>query len=377
MTEKKEVAKTHKNVLDHGVMQKVLDRGIHPDLIISEVSNWWVYDLYKRKPAPALRDGVFVGTDLDLACFLSTLAYRHAHVNIPFYKSMRPKTITEGIKVVSEGNRNGPILSLVSNKEVFSFGLRINDDNVIEDGVRGVPRSFSVTAPDGNWYEGWKTIQWDPTRSENSFLNENELFTGNRLVFKDFVHPARWQTFYGHHYFITKVLIERLTEQAKDNFAQMKRMISEGIEYPETEEEGKPKDWGKSMKADGKSVKFKSLEVHIDVPDYNDSYPKVESSQENLVRLTKERRLWNYTIVPNLRFATRITEFAFMKHDTGRIPTWLKNCTWESDYVQKGKKIKWDRLVLFQPGPGEVGVSIRKREKYKSEIMAKDYVYNE
>ncbi len=374
MTKKKEVAKTHKNVLEHVVMERVMDRGIHPGDIVNEVSQWWVYDLYGRKPAPAFyQDGKLICTDLDLACFLSTIASRHANVVIPTYKSMRPKTIREGVKVTSEENRNGPILSLTSNKDVFSFGLKINDNNVMEDGKRGVPRNFAVTDPSGEWYDGWETIQWDPSKSENAFLSENDIWSGHRVVFKNFVHPARWQTFYGHQYFITKTLIGRLTEQAKNHFSQIKRMLDEGIRYPDTEEQGKPKDWGKTMKAKGKSVRFKTLEVQIDIPDYDDVYPKIESSQENLVKLTDERRLWNYTIIPNLSFATRVTEYALMKHGNGKTPSWLKNCKWEEDYVPKGKRTKWERLVLFQPGPGEVGVSIRKRIKYKSEIMSKDY----
>ena len=37
------------------------------------------------------------------------------------------------------------------------------------------------------------------------------------------------------------------------------------------------------------------------------------------------------------------------------------------------KRIKWERLVLFQPGVGERGVSIRKRNYEKSEMVDKDY----
>ena len=55
------------------------------------------------------------------------------------------------------------------------------------------------------------------------------------------------------------------------------------------------------------------------------------------------------------------------------MPHWLENVKWENDYVVPGKRIKWERLVLFQPGVGKRSVSIRKRNYEKSEIVSKDY----
>lgn len=378
MTQKKVVAKTLGNILENPTMQFIMDRSLPMDDVVNIVKNYWSLNMYTRKPGPALVDGVFEGTDLDLACFLSGLADRGAVLNLPRYKAMRPQTIKEGERLSSKENRHGKILGLVSNKDVFSFSLRIMDMNVMTSESVGEPRTFSVTTPDGNWYEGWDRIEWDPSASENKFLTENDIWTGNQVIFKHFVHPNRWISMYGQYYFITKALIERLTEQAADHFVQMKKMQTEGVEYPKTGEVGAQKDWGTSTKADGKSVKFESLEVEIDYPSVGE-YPQLESNQENLIKLTEERRLWNNTIIPNLRFQTRITEYAFYKHGIKKeggekMPAWLSGgTTWERDFKFPKKQIKWDRLKLVQPGVGQYSVSIRKRTKMKAEMMALDY----
>lgn len=380
MTKKKHVAKTLKTILENPTMQFIQDKSLPLDDAIKIVQKYWTYDMYNKKPGPALdSDGIFQGTSLDLACFLTALAERGAVLNIPKYKSMRPKTIKEGERISSSENRHGKILNLVSNKDIFSFGLKMMDMNIMTSESVGNYRSFSLTTPDGNWYDGWESIQWDPSVKENQFLTENDIWSGNNIEFKYFVHPNRWISLYGQHYFITKALINRLTEQAADNFKQIKQMLADGIKYPETGE-GAQKVWPESHKEEGKSVKFESLEVEIDIPDNNSKFPQLDSNQENLIFLTEQRKNWNSTIIPNLRFSTRITEYAFYKHGIKneggeKLPAWLSGGTkWDRLFKLPRKRIEWDRLKLIQPGVGELSVAIRKRIKTKSEIMAKDYI---
>jgi len=379
MTEKKRVAKTLKNVLDTPEMMGIMDRAFDLDVLIPDVQNYWGFDMYRRKPGPALQDGVFVGTDLDLACFMYELSKRGAVINIPKYKSMRPKTIKEGQRVVSSENRHGPIVNLTSNKDVFSFGVRIKDANVMTTDSVGDYRTFSLTDPSGEWYRGWESIQWDPSANENKFLLENDIWTGNRVIFQNFVHPNRWTSFYGQYYFITKALINRMTEEAKYYGQQIKAMLDAGVTYPSEGEKGAPTVWPKQTKDEGKSVKFNSLEVEVDIPDNETKFREFDPTQSNLIYLTQRRRLWNNTIIPSLRFPVRATELAYFKHgikvDGGeKMPAWISGGSqWERGYKLKGKRIEWDRLVLMQPGVGERAVSIRKRVKQKSEIMSKEY----
>jgi len=377
--EKKHVAKTLRNILENPTMQFIMDKTLPLDDVIKVVQKYWTVDMYTRKPGPALVDGIFEGTDLDLACFLIALAERGAVLNLPKYKSMRPATIKEGERISSKENRHGKILGVVANKDVFSFSLRIMDMNVMTSESVGEPRTFSLTTPDGNWYDGWDSIGWDPSAKENQFLTENELWSGSRVVFKHFAHPNRWISIYGQHYFITKALINRLTEQASDNFKQMKKMLADGIEYPVTGEKGAQKVYAKSTKEKGKSVKFESLEVEIDIPDNKTKFPQLDSNQENLIQLRDQRKLWNNTVIPALKFSTRLTEYVFytngIRQEGGeKMPAWLSGGTaWERDFKLPRKQIQWDRLKLMQPGVGEFSVAIRKRIKTKSEIMAMDF----
>lgn len=376
--EKKHVGLTLKTILDNPVMQIIMDRSKNLDEVIDVVRGYWGYDMYTRKPGPALIDGVFEGTDLDLACFLTALADRGAVINIPRYKSMRPATIVEGQRVVSKDNRHGKIVKLISNKDVFSFGVNIMDMNVLTTDSVGDFRTFSLTSPDGNWYDGWDRIEFDPSAKENQFLTENKIWTENRVIFKHFVHPNRWISLYGQYYFITKALIARLTEQAADNFVQIKSMINAGIKYPESGEEAK-KEWPASKKEPGKSVKFESMEVEIDLPDNKTEFIQYDFDQKPLILLTNQRRLWNNTIIPILNFSARITEYAFYKYGQKieggeKMPAWLSGGTeWERNFKFPKKRVEWDRLKLLQPGVGEYSVAIRKRLKTKSEIMAMDF----
>lgn len=372
MTQPKKVAKTLKTILDNPIMLDIMDKSKDMTETIKEVSSWWKYDLFSRKPGPAYdEDGVFVGTDLDLACFLYELADRNAVINIPTYKSLRKTRIKEGQSVVSKDNRHGSLLGLNSNKNTFIFSVRIKDMNVMTTDSVGDYRNFSLTDMSGEWYDGWKKIEFLPTAKENTFLNESKILEGNHITFKNFSHPNRWTSFFGQYYFITKCLIDRLTEEASYYNSEVKKMLEAGIQYPPTEA---PTEWPKQESEKGKSIKVKAFNVEIDIPENDSTFPVYEYNQENLVKLTKLRKEYVYKTIPKLRFATRATELSYYNQRSDVLPHWLEDVKWENDYVVPGKRTKWQRLVLFQPGVGERGVAIRKREFEKSEIVSVDYV---
>ena len=130
----------------------------------------------------------------------------------------------------------------------------------------------------------------------------------------------------------------------------------------------------KKLNAKGKSVTFETLEVEVDVPEYKNSYPKYEYNQDNLIKNTNIRKKYIYTTIHLLRFATRCTELAFYLYGDDRLPGWLGgNTKWESDFKLPKKRIKWDRLKLCQPKVGDFSIAIRKRIKYKKEIMNEKY----
>jgi len=377
---KKKVASTLVNVLDNPLMQNIIDRSLPIQPVIDKMLNHWSYDLFSRKPGTAYTDdGIFAGTDLDLACFLFALADRGAVINIPKYEGRRAKTITEGERVISNENRHGKIISIVSNKETFSFSVRILDTNVITTDSVGNFRNFMLVDLDGKWYDGWKCIEFVPTAKENDFMNNNSLWSENKVVFKNFIHPNRWISFYGQHYFITKALITRLTEEASFLKDVAKVMRDRGVRIGSSG--GEKKEWPKkSIVGETKSIKVPAFEAEIDFPEYSSLWPKEDeltsslpeytgSTESELLKAVENRsRLFSYTLIPKLRFATRATEYAFnfYSNDGKKMPKWIENANWETGYKQKGKRKEWNRLVLSR------GIALRYRKYEKSEIVSAD-----
>lgn len=369
----KQVAQSIKDMASGEAMTAVLDRGQDVADVLKTLKEHWAYDLYERKPGPALlENGVFTPTDLDLACFMSALADRHAVISLPHYEAARARTKTEGEHVVSKNGRHGKIMGLTANKEVFSFSVRINDMNVVStdgDGNEeiGAPRNFMLVGVDGKWWKGWDRIEFMPNRAENDFLLKNKLWTGNTVHFTNFVHPNRWTSFYGQYYLLTKALVARLTEEASFCRAEAKRIAATGIKLPPVEPSPKSEKAG----AD-KPITVAAFEVELDAP-FTGSFKPFEADLAGYNAAKERARILSYNEVPILTFAVRATELAF--HNKGReeagFPTWIKGAKWENGYrVSEKSRTDWQRLVFAQRKVGELGVALRYRVYDKTERIA-------
>jgi hypothetical protein len=370
MTLPKKVAKTLTGIMDHPIMKIIMDRSKLINGVLHEVNSWWGYYLYLRKPGPAYIDDRFVGTDLDMSCFLFELVERNAVINIPEYKSIRPRSRTKGFQVISPMNRHGQIIGLTSNKDTFLFSIRLKDMNVISSNTVGAYRNFSLTDLSGNLYI--KSFQFIPNQKENKFLTDSYVVdVNNNISFEYFVHPNRWSSMFGQHYIMTKMLIERLKEQCADYQVRIDEMLKKGIRYPK--KGGIPFQWPEKTKEIGKKVIVESFQVEMTFPENTGKFQDWKFTQENLVRLTELRNYLLFTFIPKLQFAVRTVEFAYYKYGENRIPHWIKNTKWESNYVPPGRRAKWDRIILFQRKVGEEGISLKKRVYKKSEEVSLDY----
>ncbi len=368
----KHVANTLTDILSNTNVQRIQDR--RTDLltdVIPQVEDYWGYDLYTRKPGPAYKDGIFVGTDLDLACFLYALVDRKAVIILPRYKAMRAKSTTEGEHIVSKENRHGQILSLVSNKETFVFSVQIKDMNVMTTDSVGAFRNFSITKFDGSWYEGWDRIEFLASAQENDFVTKNDMWSGNSVIFKHFVSPNRWTSFYGQYYFITKALVTRLKEEASHWRAVIKDMETNGIKWPPSGD-GAKHEWPKTSTGESKPIKVSAFEVELDLPERIGTWPEYEQNTDNMVALRDRVDRFNKSVT-KLQFMLRCTELSLFKQGDSNLPGWIRNAEWEREYVQPGMRKKWDRLILFQPKVGQVGVSLRKRIWEKTERVAPSF----
>jgi hypothetical protein len=374
MTQPKRVSKSIKNILEHPIMEIILDRSQNIKSVIPAVLSWWDLDMVKRKPGPAYINDKFVGTDLDLSCLLFSLFNRGIEVNLPEYKIIRPRSVKEGQKVTSKFNRNGKIIGLTSNSKTFLFSLRIIDKNVINFNKRGYYRNFAVTNLNGDLYEHCKQIQFAPNESDTDYFNFHQLLSkDNTLDLQYFVHPARWTSIFGSHYLMTKALIKRLQESVIELKKQIKEMRKKGYRYQKKKTGYIPVRFPKAFKEKGKSIKVDSFQVEVDFPQNKTKFQKIRYSNEYLLTATRVRDYFQYILIPKLQFATRCCELAYFKYGQNRIPSWVKGVKWESGFRILPKRTRWDRAVLFQPKPFELGVSVRKRLYQKSETVNKNY----
>ena len=371
MTEPKKIAASLKNLLDSELVLDILDRKSNIEPAADIVKSFWDYDLFSRKPSPAYNEyGIFKGTDLDLACFLYSLSGRGAVINIPWYKAATQKKKRKDQVVTSSRNRHGELLSVLGNQLFFKFNIKVIDQNVIGANKVGDYRTFTLTDYDGKWYPGWEKIEFVPSLNENKFITENKLWSGNRIVFKNFVHPNRWTSFFGQYYIISKLMIERLAEEAKYLNKEIKEMILEGIKFPPGEG---IQTYDYDPPGETKSVTFNAFEAKIHVPELGlkGEFVKPKHDQQTLLEIYEKRKKLNRT-KEGLMFMTRATEYA---HHIApdRMPAWIQNTTWEDNFVEPGKRIKWTRLKLFQPEVGKHAVSILKRVYPKAAQVDIDY----
>ena len=385
----KKVAKTLKDLPTSDIYLRICDGDDSVDDIISELKDHWAYDLYSRSPGPALlENGALKPTDLDLACFLSALADRRAVINIPTYKSRRAASYKSNERVVSKDNRHGQVHGLTSNQDVFSFSIRIKDFNVVvteTDGSEtvGAFRNFMLVDLEGDWYDGWKCIEFAPNRKENDFLNDKKLWTGNVVYFKNFVHPNRWTSFYGQWYVLTKILVERL--RAEVTFRNAEAKAIEAILSPSKDKPAfSPRPASDKGPSEPIIVTAFEAEVDADIPSTFHPFPR---TREGLAFAKERAHKLQYEDIPTLNFAVRATELAFCERagivggleegkdvpkpepgkDVAQIPMapWISGAKWDRDY--KIKRTVWNRLVLAQPVPFEKGLALRYRVRAKTE----------
>ena len=364
------IPKSLGSILEDNVLVSILDKSSDIVPIVNKITDWWKIDLFEKKPSPAYTlDGEYQGTDLDIASFLYALYERGATINIPVYKSMRQNKVRKDEVLVSKENRHGKIHGLVSNKNTFSFSVRIIDMNVMTNDKVGAFRAFSLTDVHGEWYKEWRNLVFIPTEEERKFIEQNEINIGSKIVFTYFVSPYRWKSMYSKYYLLTKALINRIEEECKHYYFLVTDMLSKGIKFPESDPEFISDSFESTKTGEGTKIKVKCFETELILPEIFIKYKDYEHNQANLVLLYRRRKNYLYTLLPKLRYITRSIEYAhyfFNKKD--EIPNWL-NLKWEPGYREKGKRIQWDLLPIAKEN-NEIIIGLKKREYEKTETVS-------
>lgn len=355
-----------KKAMEMKILGRILDRSEDVMSLVDKIDDMWL-DMYARKPSPEFGDdGEYSGTSMDLLTLIFSLAKRNAPINIPQYRKTRGQTVTEGQHVISSGNRHGKLMSISANKDTFTFSAKIFDQNVMTVDDTGAYRNFTLCDMYGRMWQGLNNIEIMPNKQEKEFFMRGSMVRNGTVNLQHVVPEERWTSLFGRYYFATKLLIQRMDEEAKNLFAQMKAMKEEGYTLPE-------KDYPKSTDVgDTKKIKVKAFHVELDHPDFTGEFETLEPSQENLALANERRNDIIFTRIPRLRFISRTVELAFRNHIREKgletYPAWVKS-TWEIGFKESPRARKqWNRIQGI-----DEGWALRFREWDKTETVDVNY----
>jgi len=345
--------------------QESIDEDFVNSIIDQSIFSW-----QGRNPKPALdRNGNFQTTDLDLLSFMVPMAKRGAVIEIPDYKKRRASKIANTQRYIGD-NRFGKITGLISNKDVFSFSVRIFDHSIVtknpetESESIGDHRNFMLVDVDGNWHNGWDKIVWNPTKKENAFLNEKNLWSSNGICFKYYVHPNRRQSIFGAPYLLLKMLSARLTDEAKFYRQEVKRLQKFGIKFPKG-----VKTHPASVLCTNtiKSTKVKTMETVLDMPKFEGEYSPVSNDVDGLVEAYVRQKFLTHKLKSAVQFVLRADEAAFFLYgfDNDFVAPWAKTCSWTHGYKVPRGRVEWKRLKFSD------SMSLRCRVKTVTQQISK------
>ena len=356
-----EYARSLSGLLFNETMGKILDRSQDMSPVYGQMKERWTRDLFERSPTSAYDvNGDYKGTNLDMVSLLNVLAEREAVVNFPGYEPRRGGVRKDNEWIVSYENRHGKILGLTAKKDAFSFSMRLEDQNVVDldKNKTGKCRNFLLTDLDGNFYKGARTIEMPAYEDIVDFvdrydvalrdydLNRRQKNSGSKVIrFENFVQPNLWQAFFSGDYIMTKALEKRLGDEGKyyrNVAAEIREKLERrGIIEPEHKEP--------TVIRKGWTVpkEIETLQVEVDVPELEGTYPTVKNTRDGLKEATEIANTLSYSILPRLRFNTRAIELAFYRYgNDGELnPGWAVPEI-ERDFQIPGKRTKWNKMTV-------------------------------
>lgn len=350
------LAKTVKDVanLTNPLAKVIMDRSSVIDKnFVEKIVNQSIFSWKGRNPAPAIdENGNYQATDLDLLSFMVPMVARGAIIEIPAYKNRR-KSVKRSNERKVGSTQFGAMTNLVSHKDALSFSVRIFDQSIIvkdeetEKESVGAFRNYMLVDCDGYWHDGWNQITWDPSKKENAFLSEKNLWTGNSVRFTHYVHPNRKQSIYGAPYLLLKMLTARLTDEASFYRAEVKRLKKLGITLPKGEKSATAEI---SSAGETEKITVDTIECILDLPEFSGDYVPVSNDVSGMIEAYRRQKLFTYTLKPLVQFVLRADEaaFFFFGHSESFIAHWMGDVSWESGYKPPRGRIQWNRLQLSE-----------------------------
>lgn len=277
--------------------------------VVNDLIESWSYDLSKRKPGVAYVDdqGNPI-TNLDMACYMASLAQKRGVINVGHYKAALAKQHTEGEIVVSSANRHGKLNYLTSNQTLWSFGGNFEDANVMTADTVGKARTFNFQGYDGEWYEGWDVIEILPQGLDKEVF-EAMCGPDSKMRFDYFIHPMRWVSVFGEDFRTAKFAADY---RIPDRLQFLKLELSRLREVLEMSPTAWPQ---KSKGGESRPKKFWAYESFIDGVAFKGEYEAFPTTREGYDDAMDEKKRLE-SIQKTLRFHVRASEFAWWQHLT-------------------------------------------------------------
>ena len=304
----------------------------------------------------------------DLASLLILLKQREANITLPEYHRVTNSKSTDNQIVTDRYNRNGKLVSLVSNASTFNFSIRIIDNNVQEcvdnDVLVGCPRTFTITDTNGNLSTNWKNFKYIPCDGDKELLSDIISFFDGVLSFSEFVNSEKSQCFYSEWFYKIKLMINRLVQERKylnNIISKHKKLLNNASVYEKNniiEEVNQINEIDEVKKIDNKveSKKVLCFECVIEEPIISFSYINENQNPSDVINdCCAELEGLNSTL-EFYRFIARMIECSWCKlnpYDENMNPSAFKkydrsDILWESDLFKfPGKRIQWFKCNLL------------------------------
>jgi hypothetical protein len=246
---------------------------------------------------------------IDLAALLVLLAQARSNVDLPQYRRRRQATVRSDETVVSAQHRHGPVTGLTSNQAVWSFGVVIDDANVMTADQVGRPRNFMLQDLDGEFHAGWSEINFSTARFPEQ---ARRAFDGAEMVnFTSFVSESRWAGIYSRRHLLAKAVEAKIADEQRFLKAERKRLFS-GRDQDEA-----PVFTPVTKVGAVEKIEVWAFETKVEV-EMTGQYPEVPTD-DNPVQWIEDRLHRLNSLQRTVRFCIRATEFAFWRDCVARI----------------------------------------------------------
>jgi hypothetical protein len=259
-------------------------------------------------------------TDMDLASFLVMLMKKPTIIELPAYTAALPRAVFASERHLGH-RRHGHLLGLSSHRELLSFGVTIQDMNIVkrsplEEDTLGSPRTFLIMGHDAGWHTGWQGVSWQFRQDELGFRERYDLIhDASHRDYQYFVHPNRRHSIFSRAHLLLKLLWQRIEDERRHyHHHQIQNTTGEAVVESCSS--------FRNIMVPSFTMSLTGLPSHGDYPVYEgqEGISALTSYLEHLSHLQKQ-----------VQFLVRANELAFFQYGrtNNYVANWVRGGVWD------------------------------------------------